>query len=74
MDAMRLRTANPDDLVREWNDIIVRTKGQITLPPIDSAATTVPPAVRDQLTELLLASRTQITGTGSIGGSGSFAS
>ena len=53
MDAMRLRTVNPDDLVREWNDIIVRTKGQITLPSIDSAATTVPPAVRDQLTELL---------------------
>ena len=53
MDAVRSRTANPEDLVREWDDIIVRTKGQITLPPIDSAATTVPPAVRDQLNALL---------------------
>ena len=53
MDAVRSRTANPDDLVREWNDIMARTKGQITLPPIDSAATTVPPAVRDQLNALL---------------------
>ena len=53
MDAMRLRTVNPEDLVREWNDIMARTKGQITLPPIDSTVTTVPPAVRDQLNALL---------------------
>ena len=53
MDAVRLRTTNPEDLVREWDDVMVRTKGQITLPPIDSAATTVPPAVRDQLNALL---------------------
>ena len=53
MVAVRQRTANPEGLVREWDDIIVRTKGQITLPPIDSAATTVPPAVRDQLNALL---------------------
>ena len=49
MDAVRSRTANSEDLVREWDGIIVRTKSQITLPPIDSAATTVPPAIRDQL-------------------------
>ena len=53
MGAMRSRTANPEDLVREWDGFIARTKGQITLPPIDSAATTVPPAVRDQLNALL---------------------
>ena len=53
MDSVRSRTANPEDLVREWDDIIVRTKSQITLPPIDSAVTTVPPAVRDQLNALL---------------------
>ena len=53
MDAVRSRTANPEDLVREWDDIIVRTKNQITLPSIDSAASTVPPAVRDQLNALL---------------------
>ena len=53
MDLMRLRTTNPEDLVREWNDIVVRTKGQITPPPMDSAATTVPPAIREQLNSLL---------------------
>ena len=53
MDAIRSRTADPEDLVREWDDIIVRTRNQITLPPIDSAATTVPPTVRDQLNGLL---------------------
>ena len=53
MDAVRSRTADPEGHVREWDDIIVRTKSQITLPPIDSAATTVPPAVRDQLNALL---------------------
>ena len=53
MDAVRSRTADPEDLVREWDNIIVRTRKQITLPPIDSAATTVPPAVRDQLNGLL---------------------
>ena len=53
MDVVRSRTANPEDLVREWDDIIVRTRSQITLPPIDSAATTVPPTVRDQLNALL---------------------
>ena len=53
MDAVRSRIADPEDLVREWHDILVRTKNQITLPPIDSAATTVPPAVRDQLNGLL---------------------
>ena len=53
MEAVRLRTANPEDLVREWDDVMTRTKGQITLPPIDSAVTTVPPAIRDQLNALL---------------------
>ena len=53
MDAVRSRTADPEDLVREWDDILVSTRSQITLPPIDSAATTVPPAVRDQLNGLL---------------------
>ena len=53
MNAVRSRTANPEDFVREWDDIIVRTKSQITLPSIDSSATTVPPAVRDQLNALL---------------------
>ena len=53
MDAVRSRTASPEDLVREWDDIMARTKGQVMLPPIDSATTTVPPAVRDQLDALL---------------------
>ena len=53
MDAVRSRTASPEDLVREWDDIMARTKSQIILPPINSAATTVPPAVRDQLNVLL---------------------
>jgi serine/threonine protein kinase len=53
MNAVRAQTTNPKDLVREWDDIIGKTKSQITLPPIDSAATTVPPAVRDQLNAML---------------------
>ena len=53
MDGVRTRTANPEVLLQEWDNILGTTKGQVTLPPIDSAATTVPPAVRDQLNTLL---------------------
>ena len=48
-------STNPDDaaLVNEWDTIIRKTKHQVSLPPINSSDTSVPPGIRDQLSQLL---------------------
>lgn len=48
------RTSDPKELIREWNQIIRFTKHQVNHPGIDSPATSVPAAIRDQLNRLLL--------------------
>ena len=50
-----VESTTPDDavLANEWDTIIQKTKHQVSLPPINSSDTSVPPAIRDQLSQLL---------------------
>ena len=50
---IQLSSSQPEDMIREWNTIISLTKRQVTLPPINSSITTVPPEIRDRLNHLL---------------------